>query len=132
MEAETVINTQNNNFSQSVLDMAVKKVRTSATIWKTIGIFQIVIGIMLIIIGYGFLTIIMGIWNVVQAGKRRKNADYFQKDHSNIVNFYEAQTIMLIVFAVLNLIFGGIFGVIGSIYDLSVRGYILAHRKELN
>ena len=132
MEAKTVINTQNNYFSQSVLDTAVKKIRTSATIWKIIGIFQIVLGVMLIFLGYGFLTIIMGIWNIVQAGKRRKNADFFQKDHSNIVNHYEAQTVMLIVFAALNLIFGCIFGVIGSIYDLSVRGYILSHRKELN
>ncbi len=131
MEAETVVNAQNGNFSQAVLDTAVRKIRTGATIWKTIGIFQIIIGTMLIIIGYGFLTIIIGIWNLVQAGRTRKNADYFQTDHSNIVNYYESQTVMLIVFAVLNLIFGGIFGVIGSIYDLSVRGYILAHRKEL-
>lgn len=132
MEAETVITTQYNNFSQPVLDKAVKKIRTSATIWTIIGIFQIVFGMMMIILGYGFLAIIMGIWNLVQAGKKRRNADFFQKDHSNIVNFYESQTVMLIVFAALNLIFGAIFGVIGSIYDLSVRGYVLAHRKELN
>ena len=56
------------------------KLRTSANLWTAIGIYQIFMGIILLIFGYGVLSLILGIWNIVQSSKARKNAAYFQSN----------------------------------------------------
>ena len=66
------------------------KLRTSANIWTAIGIYQIFMGIILLIFGYGVLSLILGIWNIVQSSKARKNAAYFQSNPVGIVSFFEA------------------------------------------
>lgn len=104
------------------------KLRTSANIWTAIGIYQIVVGLMLLIFGYGLLSLILGIWNIVQSSKARKNAAYFQANPVGIVSFFEAGRTSTIIGVIINLVFGAIFGVIGSVYDLSVNNYVLSHR----
>ena len=64
------------------------KLRTSANIWTAIGIYQIFMGIILLIFGYGVLSLILGIWNIVQSSKARKNAAYFQSNPVGIVSFF--------------------------------------------
>lgn len=104
------------------------KLKTSATIWTAIGIYQIVAGVFLLIFGYGLLSIILGIWNIVQSSKARKNAEYFQRNPVGIVSFFEANKSSSIIRLIINLVFGAIIGVIGSIYDLSINNYVLSHR----
>ena len=104
------------------------KLRTSANIWTAIGIYQIFMGIILLIFGYGVLSLILGIWNIVQSSKARKNAAYFQSNPVGIVSFFEAGKSSTIIGVIVNLVFGAIFGVIGSIYDLSIDNYVLSHR----
>ena len=104
------------------------KLRTSANLWTAIGIYQIFMGIILLIFGYGVLSLILGIWNIVQSSKARKNAAYFQSNPVGIVSFFEAGKSSTIIGVIVNLVFGAIFGVIGSIYDLSIDNYVLSHR----
>ena len=104
------------------------KLRTSANLWTAIGIYQIFMGIILLIFGYGVLSLILGIWNIVQSSKARKNAAYFQSNPVGIVSFFEAGKSSTIIGVIVNLVFGALFGVIGSIYDLSIDNYVLSHR----
>ena len=104
------------------------KLRTSATIWTLVGIYQIIMGVFLLIIGYGLLSLGLGIWNIIQASKSRRNADYFQANPVGIVNTFEAGKSMTIIFLFINFFFGAVFGFIGSIYDLTVDDYVLSHR----
>lgn len=55
------------------------KLRTSANIWTAIGIYQIVAGLMLLIFGYGRLSLIQDIWNIMQSSKSRKMPTIFRR-----------------------------------------------------
>ena len=104
------------------------KIRTSCTIWTVIGIYQIVIGVFLLFFGYGLLSLILGIWNLVQSSKNRKTAAAFLTNPVGIVDYYESSKSSTIIGIIINLVFGAVFGVFGSLYELSVDNYVLSHR----
>lgn len=117
--------------AMAVVSSITGKMRTSSTIWMIIGILQIITGVLTFCLGYGILALCLGIWNVVQSNTKRKNAARFDQNPTGIVNYFEANGTMLVVFLFLNLFLGALFGVIGSIYDLTVRSSALSQRNEL-
>ncbi len=117
--------------AMAVVSSITRKMRTSSTIWMIIGILQIITGVLTFCLGYGILALCLGIWNVVQSNTKRKNAARFDQNPTGIVNYFESNGTMLVVFFFLNLFLGALFGVIGSIYDLTVQSSALSHRNEL-
>lgn len=116
--------------SMGLVASITSRMRTCATIWKVIGIIQIICGACTLIFGYGVVALFLGIWNVVQSSKLRKSAAYFDQTPVGIVNFFESRGTIIIVFLVLNLL-GSLLGVVGSIYELILRSDVMSHRNEL-
>lgn len=58
------------------------------------------------------------------------NAVYYEEHPVGIVNTFESQKGTVIIFLILNLFFGALFGVIGSIYDLTICNYVTANKSE--
>ncbi len=126
---------QNNYGSQGAAPDLVSRItgrlRTCATIWLVIGIIQICVGLPLICVGYGILPVALGIWNIVQSNKKKNLAIYFNQNPVGIVNYFDNEGTMLIVFLIINLFAGAIIGVVASIYELIVRNDALSYRREL-
>lgn len=117
------------DYPSEVLETLISKLRTSATIWTVVGIFQVIMGVFTLFFGYGLFSLALGVWNLVQSSKQKKNALYFRTNPVGIVPFFEGSKTMTIVFLVLNLVFGAFFGVIGSVYDLTIDQYVLTNRN---
>jgi hypothetical protein len=107
--------------------------RTSASIWTVIGILQILIGLPLLLIGYGVVLIIIGIWNLYVSSTKRKMAQQIEScNHPQtgaaIVNAFDRSLAMTVIFIFINLIFGGVIGVIGNLYDLGTRSEVMRNK----
>ncbi|MBO4241955.1 MAG: hypothetical protein J5883_01600 [Clostridiales bacterium] len=110
----------------------VSKMRFDAGCWMVIAIFQIVLGIPLILVfGYGISMILCGIWNLYAVSQQYKRAKTFLKYPSMIYPYFRDSLNAILIMIAVNFFFGGIIGVIGGLYDLSVRDYVLKHEKEL-
>ncbi len=111
----------------TVLRNISSKEMTSGIIWIVIGAIQILIGVSLI--SYYWVTLIVGIWNVCVGIGRTKNADKIEERGNNVVEEYKKSITSMIVFLVLNILIGGLIGVIGAIYDLVTRNYVLTNKN---
>lgn len=90
-------------------------------IWVCVGGVQILISIF----AFWYL-IFVGIWNVVIGIMRIKQKSQLQyKRGETIYNAYSGRLTSIIICLVANLLFGGIIGVAGAIYDLIVRNYVM-------
>ena len=96
-----------------------------------IGIMQLVFGVPLMCMGYGFVMVFLGVWNIVQSSKQRKLANVYDVNPAGMVYYFQNHGTILVVFLVLNILFGALFGMIGSIYDLCMRNYIVQNRNWL-
>ena len=123
--------TYNPSLSWDIVHTATRKMRTSSTIWMIIAIMQRVCGVPLMCMGYGFVTVFLGVWNIVQSSKLRKLAKAYDFNPAGMVYYFQNQGTIIVVFLVLNIIFGALFGIIGSIYDLCMRNYIVQNRNWL-
>ena len=123
--------TYNPSLSWDIVHTATRKMRTSSTIWMIIAIMQLVCGVPLMCMGYGFVTVFLGVWNIVQSSKLRKLAKAYDFNPAGMVYYFQNQGTIIVVFLVLNIIFGALFGIIGSIYDLCMRNYIVQNRNWL-
>ncbi len=121
----------NPSLSWDIVHTATRKMRTSSTIWMIIAIMQLVCGVPLMCMGYGFVTVFLGVWNIVQSSKQRKLAKAYDINPAGMVYYFQNQGTIIVVFLVLNIIFGALFGIIGSIYDLCMRNYIVQNRNWL-
>ena len=113
------------------VDTLVMKMRTLSTAWLIIGIIQIVIGTVGLCVIAGLAPLIMGIYNVIQSSKLRKQAESFQQWPVGIVPFFEARETSVIVVLILNIFFGLIFGIVGSVLEFTTKGYAMDHREDL-
>ena len=117
-----------NSTQQSVLNKYVRKMKTSANIWAIIGIYQIIVGFITLLIGYGVVVLILGIWNLVQSGNKRKSAKRYAKRPVGILaeNGSGASAAIMVL---VNLFLGAVLGAIGSIYDFTVHNYVSSNRE---
>ena len=98
----------------------------SGIIWICVGGIQTLISIF----AFWYL-IFVGIWNIVFGIKRVNKKDkllYMSNDE--IYNDYSSRLSSIIVFLVLNVLFGGIIGIAGAIYDLVVRNYVIQNIQQ--
>ena len=91
--------------------------RASGWAWLTLGIIQV-----LTVIG-----IIAGAWNIYAGISRIKIAPRIQRREASIPRAFEPWT-MYVVIGVINLVFGGVIGLVVVALDLFVRDQVLKHR----
>ena len=73
--------------------------------------------------------IILGIWNLVQVSKTFKNIKDFEMEPSLMVFYYKDRNYVLQF--ILNFVFGGMIGVIATVFEIFAQKYILDHADEL-
>lgn len=105
---------------QNVSKTLSEREKLSAIIWLVIGILQVL----------SIAFFVSGAWNIYAAITRFKQAQAVLNPWKGIVKSYDNWMSNIIIGLVINLIFGGMFGVLGSLYDMfAVRGYVLSNRK---
>ena len=98
--------------------------KTSNILWVAIGIYQIFIGIR-----FGnYLTMALGAYNACMTVNGFKSIKNICVGNYNIIKWYDDRLIWIIIFAVINLVIGGVIGVFLSLFNLYVRDYVLKHR----
>ena len=109
-----------------------QKNQTNAIIWGALGVVQIIIA-MCTITYYGFATgiwtLVVGILNVYSGYKDFTYSKELLKKPVAIISRYESAT-PIVIALIYNLIFGGIIGIAGSLYELSIRNFVLNNKTE--
>lgn len=104
--------------SDELLNTLSQRIHTDAIIWLVIGAIQLFTGVFFIV----------GILNIISAINDMKYSKEVLQNPSGIVERYEPLTMPIIVFAY-NLIFGGVIGIVGSIYYfVSIRGFVMENK----
>lgn len=100
-----------------MLDRIASYERTSAIVWLVFGILQIV----------SVVAVIAGIWNILAAVSRFKLSPMIRARDPQIPGIYEGIG-QLIVIGVINLLVGGVIGVVFVGFDFYVRSLVLENR----
>lgn len=111
----------------TVLRNISSKEMVGAVIWIVLAVLQILLGIAFI--DYYWVTLIIGVWNLVNGIIRTTKAGKVEERGNGIVEEYEKDLTNLIIFLVLNIFIGGLIGVIGVIYDIVTRNYVLNNKN---
>jgi hypothetical protein len=91
--------------------------RVSGILWLILGIVQVLM----------IVTIIVGIWNIVAAVSRLNMRPMILARNARVPAAYEGVT-QLIVIGALNLLLGGVIGVLFVIFDFIIRDMVLGNR----
>ena len=110
----------------TVLQNISNKEKVGGIIWIVVASIQLLIGLT-----YNWVTLLIGLWNLMMGITTITNAGKMEQRANNIVEAYEKNLTNIIIFLVVNIFIGGIIGVIGAIYDLVVRNYVLNNRNVL-
>ena len=109
-----------------------QKNQTNAIIWGALGVVQIIIA-MCTITYYGFATgiwtLVVGILNVYSGYKDFTYSKELLKKPVAIISRYESAT-PIVIALIYNLIFGCIIGIAGSLYEISIRNFVLNNKTE--
>ena len=109
-----------------------QKNQTNAIIWGALGVVQIIIA-MCTITYYGFATgiwtLVVGILNVYSGYKDFTYSKELLKKPVAIISRCESAT-PIVIALIYNLIFGGIIGIAGSLYEISIRNFVLNNKTE--
>lgn len=94
--------------------------KLAAIIWLVVGICQCL----------SIACIIAGVWNIYVAITRFKQAEAVKNPWPGLVDAYDKWMTNIIISIVINIVFGGVIGVIGALYDLfGVRSYVLDNKE---
>ncbi len=105
--------------------------RFDAISWFLLAIVQMVLGAPLILFfGYGIAMILCGVWNVRASWARLQHASLFKKRPELIWPYFRDLFDPVMYCLVFNLIFGGLIGVFGCVFDLLLREYVIK-RKDI-
>jgi len=107
------------------------RMRLSVAFWLIIATFQILFGILLILFGYGLSMIACGGWNIYASISRIRTSNLFSRDPSLIYPYFESSLDRICIWLAVNCIFGGIIGVLASVYDLVLRSFVVRHKEDL-
>lgn len=91
--------------------------RISGILWLILGIVQVLM----------IVTIIVGIWNIVAAVSRLKLRPMILARDVQIPAIYEGVA-QLIIIGILNLLLGGVIGVLFVVFDFIIRDMVLSNR----
>ncbi|MBE6941685.1 MAG: hypothetical protein E7455_05345 [Ruminococcaceae bacterium] len=100
-----------------------EKVKTNGIIWLVIGILQILAGVFA-----NWFVLIVGVLNVVSSVQDMNYSKQLPDNPTGIIQKFEPVTGPVITL-VYNLIFGGIIGVVGSIYYfVGIRSFVMENK----
>lgn len=98
----------------------------SGIVWCCVAGVQLLLGFV------SFHLFFIGAWNLVNAILGIvKSSSLKTTSGSEIYNQYEKDLGNIIIFAVINLVAGGVIGVVGAIFDLCTRNYVMKNREVL-
>lgn len=127
-----VINSPEKEKVRKLITQLSQKNQTNAIIWCALGVVQIIIA-MCTITYYGFATgiwtLVVGILNVYSGYKDFTYSKELLKKPVAIISRYESAT-PIVIALIYNLIFGGIIGIAGSLYEISIRNFVLNNKTE--
>ena len=90
----------------------------SCICWIVLGAVQI----------YFIYTAAAGVWNIVNSIIGLVNLRNIKVGNTLVVPFYEQKKTMLIVFAVVNLVLGGVIGILLVLLEWYIRDFVLKNR----
>ena len=126
---------QQNYVQKNPVEILSEKIKISAIIWSVIAGLQIMIGLINFTVLFDASSglILWGIaaLNIFAAYKDYKYSKEVKYRPVGIVAQYQPITSYIITL-IYNLIFGGVIGVAGSIYDLTVRNYVMTNVGVFN
>lgn len=96
--------------------------RISGVVWLVIGIVQCV----------SIVGIICGIWNIVISTQRLKYSKELELIPRGVYYDFHKQLTSLVIILVINIILGAVIGVVGAVFDLLVRNYVMNNPKIFN
>ncbi|MCD7778864.1 MAG: hypothetical protein LUH47_10265 [Clostridiales bacterium] len=91
----------------------------SSIAWLIIGIIQIVL----------IYTAAAGIWNIITAIMCLRNCKNIVEGNPNVVPYFESRQTWIIIAAVINLVLGGVIGVVLALLEMWLRSYVLKNRS---
>lgn len=103
-----------------------QKENTAGIIWIVIGALQIFTGIVLY-----WPALILGIYNIFAATTRFQQSKRVCTPYLSLVDDYQKWQTALIISLITNIILGALVGVIGIIYDFTIRNFVMMHQAEL-
>lgn len=74
-------------------------------------------------------TAAAGVWNVVNAIVALRNVKNITAHNPGVVPYFEGRKIWLIVLAAVNVVLGGVVGVVLVLFDWFVRDFVLRNRS---
>ena len=113
-----------------------RRVQANGVVWLLIALYQIIVGIVLIGLGYGVAMIACGVWNIVQSildlrfSKQILRCDNMDQARA-IIRSIDHSKGVTVFFLFLNLLAGGVLGVIGCIFWLALRSKALDRAPEM-
>lgn len=109
------------HISDDAIDIA-KKVRVvevlSCLLWMVLGIVQIIL----------LYTAAAGIWNIINGVIGLVYTKNIQAGNPNVPPYFEQRKTSLIIFAVVNLVLGGVIGIVLVLVEWLNRDYVLKHK----
>lgn len=101
----------------------------SFILWFIVIGLQLIIGIITAVMGYGVMTLILMVHNILANIRYYKNIQIIKnysskEDMVYLVEYFENSIKPGWIFTVLNLVLGGLIGVVGSVYDLILAYYV--------
>ncbi len=113
-----------------------RRVQANGIVWLFIALYQIIVGILLIGLGYGVAMIACGVWNIIQSildlrfSKQILHCNNMDRARA-IIQSIDRSKGVTIFFLLLNLLAGGVLGVIGCIFWLALRSKALDRAPEM-
>ena len=113
-----------------------RRVQANGIVWLFIALYLIIVGIVLIGVGYGVAMIACGVWNIIQSildlrfSKQILHCNNMDRARA-IIQSIDRSKGVTIFFLLLNLLAGGVLGVIGCIFWLALRSKALDRAPEM-
>lgn len=123
--------TPQRSVTPDLLSRLSEKVKTNGILWLILGCLQILLGILqMLSLQSGYFVSIVGVLNIINAVNDLKYSTTVLENPVGIVGKFEPLTAPILTM-VYNLLFGGLIGVIGSIYYLvAIRGFVMENKAE--
>lgn len=91
----------------------------ASIVWIVVGVIQCV----------AVYTATAGVWNIVNAIVSLRNVKNIQPSNPAVVSYFDQRKVWLIVLAVVNLILGGVVGIVLVLFSWYVRDFVLRNRS---
>ena len=91
----------------------------SNVIWIVLGVLQCVT----------LYAAAAGVWNVINAILALRNVKHIQPGNAGVVPYFDQRRTWLIVLAVVNIVLGGVVGIVLVLWEWHLRDFVLRNRS---